>query len=607
MSRVTRLLSAAAIAFLAMAARAPAAPAPSDASALSIVPASAPIVVSLRGVEGTTGRFLVMLKQALPELAGTVEEYIKKAMAGDFTEGRRPRGLAKDGPIFLVFTEIPKPGDAEPKIAVVLSITKYEEFRDNLLSEDERKTLKTDPAGFETATMSFGETIHLINKKEFAVVTPVQDVAEAFTKKPKGIDEHISKEQSAKLLAGDIGVYFSMDTLNKQYADQIKTARETAREGLKTLSETVEKSQRSAFVFLQKILDPTFQGIEDSRGILLTLEFRPGGLAVHVETEIRPGTPTAKALEGNKGSAFKGLETMPGGLATYIGMEANKKMVAALSEIVFASSVTGDDKAEKATRAAIDELVQSDPGTSLNAYNIPMQGIQVSHYADPAKAVVAQLKLFAELASGTAYSSGLLKEKPKVTPKAEKYGDFEFTSVELRWDAEKMAQGAGGPAPLPDEAKKQIATAIKKVLGESQTSWIGTDGKVVLQVTAKDWATAKKLLDNHAKGTDTAAKVAAFRDVRGQLPAEANIIALADVVRYIGLMLETAKPIIENMLPLPVKLPTMPANLPITYCGAAVTLKADRASVDAFISVGTVHEFYKAYVLPLFGAGGGAS
>jgi hypothetical protein len=606
MSRVTRQFSAGLIALLAAAALSHAAPAPSDASPFAAVPASAPIVISVRGVEGTTDRFLVMLKKALPEYAGTLEGILKSVMDGTYTEGRKPRGLQKNGPIFVVFTEMPKAPD-EPKAALVVAITKYEEFRDNAFTEEERKSLKTNKAGYESITTSFGETFHLVNKKEFAVVTTSSDIAESFTKKQPGIDERISKEQAARLLAGDVGVYVSMDTLNKEYAEQIKQAKTTLLSTLDSASDMVDQSQRGGLLMVKKLIDPVFQAVEDSRGIVLTLEFRPAGLALHLETELRKGTPTAKALGGSKLSAFKGLEKMPGGQITYVGMESNKAIMSTLAEIMLSASLGGDEKQVKAAQAAVEAIANAEPGTRLEAYNIPMAGIQVAHFGDPAKALAAQLDLVNVLNSGLTYAGGVLKEKPTVTPKAKKYGDIEFTSVKLVWDPEKMAEGAGKGTPLPDDAKKQLAEAMKKILGESQTSWVGTDGKAVWQVTAKDWETAKKLLDNHAKGSDTAGKLEAFTSVRKELPAEANIVAMADMVRYLGIMLDITKPMLESMLPLPVKIPSGATGLPPTYCGTAVVLKGDRASLDVFISGDTVHEIYKAYVLPLIGAAGGAA
>jgi hypothetical protein len=605
MSRVLRFTAAAVLA-LAVVAPAPAAPRPDEKSPLARVPASAPIVVHLRGVEGTKDRFLALLKKALPEVAPVVELYLDKALKeGEYTDGRKLRGLAKDGPDFFVFTQMPK-GDDDDNIAFILAITKYEDFRDNVLKDDERKKLKPEAEGYEWADTESGKPVYFVNKKDYVVVTPSKDVAVSFTKKQKGIDERISKEQAARLLGDDVGVYVSMDAVNKEYADQIKLAKESATEGLKKLAEAAEANQRGAFEFMRKLIDPAFQAVEDSQGIVFTLSFRPGGLALHLETELRTGTPTARAFEGNKLSALKGLDGMPGGKMVYIGMESNKSIMGALSGFVFGAGVDPDGKEGKDAKAALEALLAAGPGARVDAFDIPLQSIQVAQYEDPAKAVEAQLRLIKSLGSGAAFSMGMLKDKPKVTPGAEKYHGIEFTRVELKWDLEKMLESSGGGAPLSDDAKKQLLEVLKKAMGDGQTTWIGTDrGKLVLQVAAKDWAAAKKLIDGTYSDSGNAGSVAAYRDVRKELPAEANVVALVDVVRYTDLALSLARPVIETMMPL--KIPTAPADLAPTYSGGTVTLKSDRASLDGFLSAATVHQIYKTFVQPLMGGAGAAN
>jgi hypothetical protein len=603
MSRVLRFTAAALFA-VAVAVPAPAAPRASEASPLAIVPASAPIVVHLRGVEGTKDRILALLKNALPELAPQAEAFFDEALKeGKYTDGRKLRGAAKDGPCYFVFTELPKPDvRTENNVAIIVAITDYKEFRDGVLKEDERKNLKTEPEGYEWADIGGPEPVCFVNKKNYVVVTPSKYVAKSFTKTQKGIDEHISKEQAARLLGDDVGVYVSMDALNKEYADQIKLAKEAAKDGLKALADNAQVGQRGALEMMQKLIDPAFQAAEDSRGIVFSAAFRPGGLALHMETELRPGTPTAKALEGNKLSAFKGLDAMPAGQMVYSGLQTSKSVMTTLGGMAFGMAVDTNSAEGKAVLAALDELVKADPRTRLDAFGFPLQSVQVAHYGDPRKAMEAQLKLVETLTSGATFAGGKLKEKPKVTPKAERFGDIEFTSLELKWDVEKMF--ANEDVPVPAETKKQLAETAKKLFGEGQTTWIGTDGKVVLQVAAKDWATAKKLLEEHAKGANGVGAQAAFRDVRKELPAEASMVALVDLVRYVGIILEFARPILEAMLP---KVPTAPADLAPTYSGGAVTLKPDRASLDVFISAGTVHEIFKIYVQPLLGALGGAA
>jgi hypothetical protein len=587
------------LAVLAVARPAAAAPAPGDRSALTQVPATAPLVLHLRGVEGTKDRLLVLAKNALPELEPMLREKLD-GFFKDGIDGRKLAGLPKDGDVFLVFTEMPKQGDNPPKIAVVLAVDKYAEFRDSLLKEDERKNLKTTD-GVERTTVDNGEAIYFVDKKGYAVVTPNEEVAAALAKKPAGLDGAMSKAQAAKFLAGDFGLYLSMSTVNKDYAEQIKQAKEQITQGLDQAADNVPKAQKSSFDLIKKMIGPIFQAVEDSQGVLLTVDFRPNALAIHAQTELRNGSTTSTALKGMKLSGFGDLAKMPPGKIFYTGMETSSRLYEALGGLLLGAVEDPDAKEAKTIAQAIEELGKAGPGTRVDAATIPAAGLQVAHFQDPAKAVAAQLKLVKALDAGGTYQSGMLKDKPVVKASAKKYGDFDLNSVELTWDLEKMAEQA---SMGNDDAKKQLLEGFKSLLGEKLHVWFGTDGKAVVQVSAQDWDAAEKLLDGYFKGGKPVGDVAAFRTVRKELPPEASMMVLADVVQYGVALVDVFKPLVPPIVPLPPGFPAKPGKDAASYVGMAASLQPERGSADVVLSATAIHEAFKAFVQPFLpGAG----
>src|SRR5437868_3334075 len=270
-----RIVGAALLGLLLAAPAARPAPVPGERGGLDQVPATAPLVIHVRGAEGTKDRITALVKNALPELAPHVENQLQ-AWWKDGIDGRKLRGLAKDGPIFVAFTEMPKPGAERPPMAVIAAVTSYTEFRDGFLKEDERKGLKEVAKGIEMAAEPNGrDNIYFVNKKDYVVLTPTEEIAKAFVKKQAGLDGRLSKELAGKLLAADVGVYLAMDAFNKDYADQIKQAKE-AIDGVRTQAEeNVGKSQKSSIDLARKALGPIFQAVQDSQGIRVTREFRP--------------------------------------------------------------------------------------------------------------------------------------------------------------------------------------------------------------------------------------------------------------------------------------------------------------------------------------------
>ena len=203
------------------------APARAGRSGLDQVPASAPIVIYVRGVEGTRDRFVAMMEKALPDVLKMFQGHMDDALKNGI-EGRKLRGLVKDGPIFMAFTELPKPGqggNGPPKMVIIAAVSNYKEFRDNLLTDDERKNIKVNGNGVEAVQIK-NEMTYFVDRKGYAIVTPNEDVASSFTKKQPGLDGKLSKEQATKLLAADVGYYVNVDTLSKDYAEQIKELRQ---------------------------------------------------------------------------------------------------------------------------------------------------------------------------------------------------------------------------------------------------------------------------------------------------------------------------------------------------------------------------------------------
>jgi len=578
-------------------------PIPAEKSSLSWIPADAPLVIHLNGVESLRDHVVAFLKNAVPDRAEMVQEQSEK-MLKEGIAGRKLRGLAKDGPIFVVFTEMPKPGDNPPHLAIIAAVTNYADFRDNILSDAEKKGLKPGDGYESTVSDGNNENVFFVDKKDYVVVTPLKEVAVAFTKKAAGLDGKISKQQAAKLLSSDLGVYLSMDVFNKEYANQIKSAHEATDEQLKKLEETVGKAQKAQFELMKKMIGPIFQAVEDSKGALVTLEVRPGGVAVHQQSEVRAGSPTADLLKGSKQSAFTDLAKLPAGQVFYTGMEISPVFLKSLGSMMLGLTADPDSKGAKDMAAAFDAWSKTGATESIGAVSYPISGVYVMKAAEPEKAVAASIQMLKAMGAEGGFQNVYFKEKPTVKEKAEKYKDIDFTSIHMVFDLEKtMSAGGAGGKEMPEAMKKQMAEGMKKLMGESLNSWIGTDGKEIVQVMAKDWKSAEKLLDQYFKGADTAGADKAFAAVRKELPPEATFLMQIDAVQYVAVILDFVKPLIEaSAPPLAAKFPKPIKGTP-AYLGVAVTLTPERGGFDFFVSSDAVKQIYQGYISPLLPPG----
>ncbi|HEV3237476.1 MAG TPA: hypothetical protein VGZ25_10840, partial [Gemmataceae bacterium] len=263
---------------------------------LTVVPANAPIVIHVKGFERTRDRLIAMVKNAIPDLAAQAEAGIKDGIQKAL-DGRELKGLEKDGSIFVVFTEMPKPETNPPKMAILVRVTSYADFRDGLLKEDEKKSLKMDPAGFEETTFEGNEPAYFVDLKSYAAITPDKEVAGQFKIKKPGLDTTLDKTFAKKMLASDISVYVDTAAVNKVYGDEIKKAYEEIVKAIEQATENFGGANKNNMEMAKLIIGPLFQAFQDSKGIVAAVDFRPEGFALHTEALVGAETKTNTLLK----------------------------------------------------------------------------------------------------------------------------------------------------------------------------------------------------------------------------------------------------------------------------------------------------------------------
>jgi hypothetical protein len=560
-------------------------------SPLAAVPAQSPIVIHLRGVTRTKDRLATLIKNALPDIGPFAAAQLDQALANAL-EGRKLQGVDPAGPVFVAFLEMPK-GDADQmSIALIARVTKYADFRDGLLTDDERKSLKPDNAGYERAEI-MGREYFFVDRGAYAVLTPNKDAAAQLTKKQPGLDGKISADIGRKFLDADLAAYVNLAAVNKEFGDQIRGARQFMELAIEAMP--AGGSDKQSAEMAKKFFGGTFQVIEDGRALVLAFEFRPEGLALHLQAQVGAETKTNDVLKEQKPAPLDALGSLPGGMTSYTATALGDSVLKAMAPMMYGAAA--GDEGKKAVDAAIDQLLAAGQKMTLSATNVPPAGINVVTYQDPAKAVQAQIKIFRALSDGATFQNAAIKGKPEIKENAELYKGFKFTSVRVEFDLDKLAQTIPGGG---EDVKK----AMKKLLGEELRSWIGTDGKQSVTLIAKDWSAAKGYLDTYLSGSPSLGSEAAYTATRKQLPAEATALALADAGKF-------SQSMADYLLAIAKSLPNVPFNLPAevkpvatstSYLGFAITLRPEHGGFDLFLPAKAVQEMRKV-ILPLLGGG----
>ena len=562
---------------------------PDDAKGALPYPARAPIVVCLNGIEKPRERITKLLATALPDQAPKLTKRFD-AELDKLLEGRKLTAIRKDARLFLVVNDLAALfGDDALPIAVLVPVASYKDFRESFLTREELKSLDRGRDGVDAIkTEAFGdqEPAYMVDLKEYVAITLNRATAETYAGKfTNGTADQMGAELADSFMKADIALYVNMDAINEQFGDQIRGFKGLIDFGLQQAVQqgaltSLSKKQMEA---LKVLFKGAFQGVEDCRSIVIAAEIRPDGLAVRLHARFAENSASAKLISMETPSTLAGVEKLPTGLGLYGGMKFGKTISDALRDISQDLSTTEEDvQGTKLIEGLTKDLAAAGHQGDFSATSTPGVSLTISQYKEPQKAARALTKTYKAVAAGGRVNSIILKSAPRVSEEAQSLGGFTFSEVLLKYDFEATVAG------LPDPVKDSTLQALKRTANETTMMWIGTDGKVVVQVTAPDWNAAKELLEKCQDQKRSVGADAGFKVTRAQLPAESNYLIIAETGAALSMLLESLRSTGEALPGFP-KIPIIkPAKGEPTYVGLAVTLKGDTASVHAFVPTGAV-------------------
>jgi len=323
------------------------------------------------------------------------------------------------------------------------------------------------------------------------------------------------------------------------------------------------------------------QFCKDTREALLTVEVRPEGLLLHAEARVGDDTKTNSFLENEKPSALDEIGDLPAGASAFTAAhpaagDLIQPLVRALTGSLPAGEADALRDAAKAEEEARTALV-------LSAYadRTATDGLEVALAADPGKLVEARLKVYQALRAGSPLLNALLKDKPEVDAEARSHRGFTLRHVRMTYDLERMAKAM----------RTDVAALRRQMGGDESQAWFGTDGKVFVEVQARNWRAAQARLDAYLdRKNDAVGARKAFQAARARLPEKASFLYIEDTTLYAQAMLDglTAT---EGAPPRRVPKPAAAAE---TYCGMAVTLQSGGVSADLWAPGEIVQAYMKA-------------
>ncbi|MDB5309920.1 MAG: hypothetical protein JWO38_4122 [Gemmataceae bacterium] len=596
-------LAAAAVLALATAGRTEAAaPAPPAGTNITLpYPAKAPLVVQVNGLERAKDRLAKML-EALP---ATEAKQLNKELDAGLTHllaGRKLTAVPKDGRVFVVVHDFAKVVDEEPAVAVLVPVTGYKEFKESFLTADERKTVEKAGEGVQlvkTSATGDERTVYLVELKGYVALTPSKDTAEVYAGKYTPAQSGaMGPDLSTSFLAADAAIYVNMDVINDLYGDQIRAFKGLIDFALGQAQQggMLPGLNKKQLELVKVVLNGFVQAIEDAKGVVIAAEFRPEGLNVRAQVRFADDSTSAALLKTEAPTPLAELDKLPRGMNTYGGTKFGKK-VADLAR-KFAQEFLASDDDEKGNdriEKLLGEVAAAGPQAEYTAASAPEISLNVTPYKNPEKAVTAMTQLYKGLAAGSRFASIVLKDKPKVTEAAQTYRGFTFSEVRLNFDFAATAES------LPENVRESTLAQFKRLMKEKTTEWIGTDGKVVVTISAKDWDAAKKVLDDYLDGKAPVGEDPGYQLTRKNLPPEASMVSLLETGQVLVALVDQVKAV-GQAIPGGVIPPigsVKPVKGDATYLGIAVTLKPQTAAFDLFVP-GTAMNVAAKMLAPLF-------
>lgn len=579
----------AALAVVALATLAPlshaAAPVPGEAGkAITFpYPAKAPVVVQVNGIGAARDRLTAMLKAAVPDEVAALNKQVDAGLK-ELLADRKLTAIPKDGRAFLVVNNIEGLFENTPAVSLLLPVTGYKEFRETFLTADERKTFEAGKNGVDEVKVNLlgGEhAVYMIDLKEYVAITPDKGTAETYSLKyTKATTAAMPPALAKSFVAADVAVYVNLDVINDAYGDQIRAFKGLIDFGIQQglMGGMVPGLGKKQIEAAKVMLKGAFQAVEDCRGVVLAAEFRPDGLNLRLQAQFAEDTASFKLLKGEVPGALAELGKLPAGLAQYSGSKFGQTFAEAVGGLNAAFAPADDDaKGNDLLDKRTKELLAAGPLGDVTGSGAPDVTLTVGSYTDPKKAAAAIVGCYEAMSASGRIQAVVLKDAPKVTPAARKHKGFTFTEVRLSFDFEATVKD------LPEQLKESTLAQMKRLTSEKMTAWVGTDGKTVVQVVAKDWDAASAALDTFLDGQKAVGDTAGFKLTRKNLPPEASLLLLLETGQSVTAILDSLRAL-EGVVPdFPKIGKVKPLTGAPTFIGVAVALKGDTATADLFV------------------------
>jgi len=430
--------------------------------------------------------------------------------------------------------------------------------------------------------MENGTALFIIRRPNQVLITPDREIANLAAKKFIPISATMSKSQVKSFLDPDISFFINLSAINKDYSKTVEHFKKEIQTEFDNFNKMLNPINPSASAMIRNSMNLLIQTLEDSRGLVFSIDFRPTGIAFHGETEFKADTKTAAFFKGSKPDAMKDLQRLPSGKTLYMAQQTQSPAIKSLAS--FFMGITPEEN-QKALGKDFEIFLQL-ANNRYDGLSFPPEGLQIIQSANPEETKIRFLNLLEKVGQGEKFQNAFLKQAPKIKKGAESLNGQTFDLVTFEWDLEKTTKLMVRETKGIQFWNKFQKVMIKKMMGDAMNLWVTTTKNEVILVTGEDWSKSKRIFEDFNKNIKTLEEISHYSICRKDLPQESSLIILLDPLYYLKFILAVLKEVEGGPMALDL------TGYNSTFIGFSAVFAEDRAAVDLIISAASIQEIY---------------
>jgi hypothetical protein len=487
------------------------APQAPEAAWLKLVPSDAGAVARARSLSAAREDFFAMLKAMSPESAARIGADADSVVS-DLTQ--RFGKEAAEGPV-LVVVRLPEPNAAAggpPPIAAFVKGGDYAAIQKGAVGPKGDAAAKPQPGGYDKLKGEDGQPVYTFKGQGFVVMSNDEGLIKAVVKPQATLDKSLPADQQARLFAGDVGIYVNLAAIQKNYGAQIDQFRQMLPD---LVGQAAGPGDAQASGTINAVSGKLADAFKNAQGLVFNLDFAGEGLNLAGALTVKPDSPAARKLAATKPQAGELLARLPADAATFLDVSVDPEAFEGLQMLGLSMLGATPGAPSPALKEAMNQQKAAGPREAAVANLAGAKGLRttkVMTFADPRKAAGAIAAMIQALGSN---KSGFVKDVK--IEKVQPYKGFDLAQAKVTIDKaklEKSRPGGAGESPLG------------AMIPDSTTTWFGTDGKLVVSITAPSWDEAKAQIDVVSSGQGGLGQSAGYKALRGQFPDKAGALFL---------------------------------------------------------------------------------